>query len=60
MKKIKKALLVRYVIFMIILVISLMALLVAVRTYSQLDELKRNSKVIIMQDDGIIKAHLDF
>ena len=60
MRKIRKALITRYIIFMIILVISLVALLVSVRNYSQIDEFKRNSKVIILKDDGTIKASLNY
>ncbi len=60
MRKVKKALLIRYIIFMIVLVISLVGLLVSVRTYSQLDELKRNSKIVILDEDGTLRAHIDF
>ena len=56
MSKIKNALITKYIIFMIILVISLLALLVSLRSYLQIDELKRNSKIIIIENDGTLKT----
>ena len=58
MRRIRKALMVRYIIFMIVLVISLMALVVSIRNYMQIDEFKNNSKVVILNDDGTITKHM--